>query len=44
VGTYVNIKEKTMKWLIKEAQAIFRQEPMFLELEGPIKITGDFHG
>uniref|UniRef100_A0A7S3FTV2 Serine/threonine-protein phosphatase n=1 Tax=Strombidium rassoulzadegani TaxID=1082188 RepID=A0A7S3FTV2_9SPIT len=44
IGTYVNLNDKAIKWLIKEAQLIFRKEPMLLELEGPIKVTGDFHG
>jgi serine/threonine-protein phosphatase PP1 catalytic subunit len=33
-----------IKWLIKEAQAIFRRETNLLEVEAPIKICGDFHG
>lgn len=44
MGTYVNLNDRAIKWLIKEAQSIFRKEPMLLELEGPIKVTGDFHG
>jgi hypothetical protein len=44
VGTYVNLNERAIKWLVKEAQLVFRKEPMLLELEGPIKVTGDFHG
>ena len=34
----------SIKWLIKEAQGIFRREPNLLEVEAPINICGDFHG
>ncbi len=44
MGTYINLHDKAIRWLIKEAQEIFKKEPTLLELEGPIKITGDFHG
>lgn len=44
VGTYVNLHEKAIKWLIREAQEILKKEPTFIELESPIKVTGDFHG
>lgn len=44
VGSYVNLNDRAIKWLIKEAQQIFKKEPMLLELEGPLKVTGDFHG
>lgn len=44
VGTYVNLHDKAIRWLIKEAQEILKKEPTLLEIEGPIRITGDFHG
>ena len=44
VGTYINLPEKSIKWIIKEAQEIFKKESTLVELEGPIKVTGDFHG
>jgi serine/threonine-protein phosphatase PP1 catalytic subunit len=44
VGTYINLHEKAIKWIIKEVQDIFKKEPSLLELTSPIKVTGDFHG
>jgi serine/threonine-protein phosphatase PP1 catalytic subunit len=44
VGTFVNIQDKALRWIIKEAQELLKSEPTLLELEGPIKVTGDFHG
>ena len=44
IGTYINLHEKSIRWLIKEAQEILKKEPSLLELESPIKVTGDFHG
>jgi len=44
VGTYVNLQDKAIRWLIKESQEILKKEPTLLEIEGPIRITGDFHG
>ena len=44
VGTLVNLPDKAIKWICKEAQDIIKNEPTLLELEGPIKCTGDFHG
>lgn len=44
IGTFVNLNEKAIRWVIREAQEIFKKEPSLLELESPIKITGDFHG
>ena len=44
VGTYINLPERAIKWLIKEAQEILKKEPTLIELESPIKVTGDFHG
>jgi hypothetical protein len=44
INTNINLPEKAIKWIIKEAQEVFKKEPSLLELESPIKITGDFHG
>ena len=44
VNTFVNLHEKAIKWIIREAQEIIKKEPTLLELEAPIKVTGDFHG
>jgi serine/threonine-protein phosphatase PP1 catalytic subunit len=44
VGTFVNLPDKAIKWICKEAQEVIKNEPTLLELEGPIKCTGDFHG
>lgn len=33
-----------MKWVISEAKLIIENEPTLLELNAPIKVTGDFHG
>lgn len=44
MGTFINLHEKAIRWIIREAQEIFKKEPSLLELESPIKITGDFHG
>lgn len=44
VGTYVEIPDKAIRWIIKEVQDIFKHESTLLELTSPIKVTGDFHG
>lgn len=44
VGTYIELPDKAVKWLIKEVQEIFKAESTLLELTAPIKVTGDFHG
>jgi hypothetical protein len=44
VGTYIELPAKAISWLIKEATIVIKKEPSLLELESPIKITGDFHG
>ena len=44
VGTFINLPDKSIRWIIKEAQEIFKKEPTLLEIEGPIRVTGDFHG
>ena len=44
VGTFINLPEKAIKWLIREARTIFSNEHSLVELESPVKVTGDFHG
>ena len=44
VGSYIELIAQSIKWLIKEAQEIFKKENSLLELNAPIKVTGDFHG
>jgi hypothetical protein len=44
IGSYIDLPEKAIKWLIKEAQMIIKDESTLIELEGPVKVTGDFHG
>ena len=44
VGTFVNLHDKAIRWVIKEAQEILKKEPSLLEIEGPVRVTGDFHG
>ena len=43
-GKNVKIKEKDISTLCKVAREIFMEQPVFLELEAPIKICGDIHG
>lgn len=44
MGTYVNLNDRSIRWLIREVTDIFKSEPSLIELMGPIKVTGDFHG
>ena len=44
VNTFINLNERAIKWLIRECQEVIKKEPTLLELEAPIKVTGDFHG
>ncbi|KAK2952106.1 putative Serine/threonine-protein phosphatase [Blattamonas nauphoetae] len=44
VGVHVNIPEKNMKALIRDARTIIMDQPMLLRLQGPINICGDLHG
>ena len=41
---YVKISEKDIIDLCLTAQDIFANQPMFLELQPPVKIVGDIHG
>ena len=43
-GRNVKIKEKDISLLIKMAREVFMEQPVFLELEAPIKVFGDIHG
>ena len=43
-GKKVPIKEKDVSLVCKHAKEIFMEQPVFLELEAPIKICGDVHG
>ena len=43
-GKNVKVKEKDISTLCKVAREIFMEQPVFLELEAPIKICGDVHG
>ena len=43
-GKPAKIKEKDISTLCKVAREIFMEQPVFLELEAPIKICGDIHG
>ena len=44
VGTFIELNDKAIKWLIKEVQEIFKRESSLVELTSPILVTGDFHG
>jgi len=44
VGTLVELEDKSIRWLIKEAQEIFKRESTLIEISSPVKVTGDFHG
>ena len=43
-GKLVNLSEAEILWLIREAQQIFSDQPILLELSAPVKICGDIHG
>ena len=43
-GRNVKIREKDISLLCKMTREIFMEQPVFLELEAPIKICGDTHG
>lgn len=43
-GKNVKIKEKDISTLCKLSREVFMEQPVFLELEAPIKICGDVHG
>jgi serine/threonine-protein phosphatase PP1 catalytic subunit len=43
-GKNFKIKEKDISTLLKASREIFMEQPVFLELEAPIKICGDIHG
>lgn len=41
---YIKISEKDITDLCLTAQDIFANQPIFLELQPPVKIVGDIHG
>jgi len=43
-GKNVKIKEKDISTLCKLSREVFMEQPVYLELEAPIKICGDVHG
>lgn len=36
----INLQENEIKWLCNKSRDIFMSQPIFLELESPIKICG----
>lgn len=38
------VSKKELKWLCHQAKAIFKSQPVFLELLPPVTICGDIHG
>merc|ERR1719356_2274837 len=43
-GKEVDLKEESVRNLCFKSRSLFMTQPMFLELEPPIKIVGDIHG
>ena len=43
-GHEVNLHENEIEALCIKAREMFRQQPVLIELEAPIKIVGDIHG
>mmetsp|Transcript_38240 Transcript_38240/g.33792 ORF Transcript_38240/g.33792 Transcript_38240/m.33792 type:complete len:324 (-) Transcript_38240:484-1455(-) len=43
-GTLVELQENDVETLCQTSRGLFMSQPMFLELEPPIKIVGDIHG
>ena len=41
---YVKVSEKDISDMVLMAQDVFAQQPIFLELQPPVKIVGDIHG
>jgi len=48
LGTQVKLPERAIKWLLREAQEIFKSQSMMLELSvkpgQTLNIVGDIHG
>jgi serine/threonine-protein phosphatase PP1 catalytic subunit len=40
----INLTEAEIKWLCIKSKEVFMNQPIFIELESPIKICGDIHG
>ncbi|KAE8152777.1 Metallo-dependent phosphatase [Aspergillus avenaceus] len=43
-GQHVKLPESDIQYLCHKAREVFMSQPIFLELEAPIKICGDVHG
>lgn len=43
-GKQVNLTESEVRLICQKSREIFLSQPIFLELEAPIKIAGDIHG
>lgn len=43
-GKQVNLSEAEIRGLCLKSREIFISQPMLLELEAPIKVSGDIHG
>lgn len=43
-GKLVSLKEAEILGLVATAKDLFMEQPVFLELQGPLKICGDIHG
>lgn len=43
-GKQVNLTENEIRGLCIKSREIFFQQPIFIELEAPLKICGDIHG
>ena len=43
-GHQVNLEEREIYFLCDNAQKIFMEQPVLLELEAPLKVCGDVHG
>ena len=41
---FIKISEKDINEICLTAQDIFANQPMFLELQPPVKVVGDVHG
>jgi serine/threonine-protein phosphatase PP1 catalytic subunit len=43
-NTEIDLLENEMKWVIYKSYEIIKNQPVFIELDGPINICGDVHG
>ena len=44
VGEKIDLPEQTIFYICHKVQKIFMKQPVFLELDTPIKVCGDIHG